>query len=156
MGFPSPGAFSTGPQQIVVITNPNLNIGPLILQLDGRREKFSSKFDDEVLQDEPCDNGGVIDLVYLPKTVSGTISGVRQSDNFSAVMTALQAGFFQGASDTGFTIQSEEPATDGSGEMAIYTYVNVHFHGLERGEWSRNSPVKWSVNFIGSFVQKTQ
>lgn len=156
MAFGAPGLINTGTDQTLSITCPNQSIAPLIVSLDGRRERFQSSYDDHLITDEPCDNGGVIDIVRIPGTVTGTFEMARQNDNFGAVIAALDQAFYNGQADTGFTIQSTEPSRDGVSGTAVYQYVNVHFHGYEPGDWTRNAKTKCSVKFTASLRNKLQ
>jgi hypothetical protein len=150
MGFGAPGQFNTGTQQTLVITCQNPQIAPLTVLLDGRREKFESQYNDKVLEDAPCDNGGVIDLVRIPGTITGSLEMTRQNGNFAAVVGLLDAAFYAGLADTAFTITSYEPSVDGVSPNQAWQYQNLRFHGYHPGTWMRDSAVKPSVNFTCS------
>lgn len=155
MSFGAPGAMNVGTDQIITITCANSGIinGALVVSLDGRREGFTYKYDDEVLVNAAVDYGGVLDSRRLPKTITGTLRMSRQNDNFHAVIAALDAAFYAGQSEVPFTIQSEEASTDGVTAPAVYQLSNLKFHGYDAGAWER-SEVKTSVEFTASLCVK--
>jgi hypothetical protein len=157
MGGFAPGQVSTGTQQTLVITCSNTEVAPTgVVYLDGRREKFSSKYNDTIVESEPCDNGGVIDLVRIPGKITGSLTIARQNAAFGAVIAALDAAFYSGAPDTAFTITSTEPAVDGTGVINSFQYQNVRFHEYEPGEWSRNAKTMVSTQFTCSLRNQLQ
>lgn len=146
------GSFNIGTDLSLVITN--LSSGAQVT-LDGRRTKFTSSAKDKVIEGTAIDNGGLVDHRVEPGGWTGSLEVERANDNFSALVSMLDAAFYAGAAQTFFTIESYEPTSDKTA-MAVYQFTRVVFHGYKPGDWTRSSAVRPSVSFEAQERKKVQ
>ncbi len=156
MGFASPGSFITGTDITIVITSTNPNIGGLTVSLDGRRERFTSEYDDKIEVGAGCDNGGVIDSRRIPGTITGTLEFYKQNSNFGAIMAALDQAFYNQQGETAFTITVYIPVMGPNGTFTGQTnsfqYSNLKFHKYASGDYVRDTKTKCQVQFTASLL----
>ena len=147
----SPGTYILGPShslRIVPNTNPLGLPSPIIL--DGDREKFTAKYDDELIKNDTIDNGGRVIATRIPGGVSGSIEFVKAGQDFANVMKYIDNGYFNGVNRTDFTMTESIILADGSTETN--QYLRVQFHGYDKGNYQRKDIVKPSIQFFASQV----
>lgn len=117
-----------------------------IVNLDGKKTKFSSKDKSKLLESQPIDDGGLPDHRVVPGGWSGTIDVDKATSDFGIMYAAWEAGFFQSGPQIYWTIQLTEPKADQSGE-AKFGYLKAVFHGYDPGTWAKEDITKVTVAF---------
>lgn len=119
------------------------------IALDGKRRSMTYRANDRVINNEPIDDGGVMDHRVIPGSWSITLEAERSTGDFSEEQKATEAQFFAGGPQVFYTITLIEPNADKT-QSVTSTFIRAVQHGYDVGPYEREQTVRVRVEFTAA------